>query len=80
MCNLTSQLRAASSRASTPNHRWCVSSLTACGSIKPCVTRRRVRPNPSFKRTPNGLARLPGRIRFAHFMRPVQRAKPLGAA
>ena len=41
---------------------------------------RSMMPNHSLKLTPNGIARWSGRIRFAHFMRPAQRALPLGAA
>jgi hypothetical protein len=40
----------------------------------------RVLPNPSLKRTPNGVAHWAGRIRFAHFMRPAQCATPSVAA
>jgi hypothetical protein len=42
---------------------------------------RRVLPNPSFKRTPNGLARRPGGAGpAAHFAPPGQHAKPPGSA
>ena len=46
-----------------------------------CGTVREVRPNPSLKRTPNGLARRPGWAGASpHFAQPGRRTKPLVAA
>ena len=50
-----------------------VSSLGGCTSFRYCA----VLPNPSFKPSPNGVSRGPGRRYTVHFRQPGPRATPL---